>query len=197
MPARSVRLVLAVFCAASTLVACQSVETTTTPAPTFTCTPEAGGDSFACSQFQYDEMRAKDALYAEAELVYRKFLAEDVRIMRAGGVTEPTPVLLETTTGAFLEDALADYRQLAADGTKAYGAQPKIMYVKRAPGRSKSGSLISVDVCVDGTGLEFLQGEKRIGDGQAARDATYFARFEDSLKIIGADGEQVESCASQ
>ena len=46
------------------------------PTPTFLCTPEAGGDASPCSEAQYDEMKAKDALYEEAEAVFREMLAE-------------------------------------------------------------------------------------------------------------------------
>ena len=54
--------------------------------PSYRCTPEAGGAEFDCTQHQYDEMVAKDKLYAEAEAVYRKFFVEDVRIFRKGGI---------------------------------------------------------------------------------------------------------------
>ena len=83
MPAISVRLATAVFCMCVASAGCQAADTPP-PQPTYTCTPEAGGEPFTCSQYQYDEMVGRDALYAEAEAVYRKFLAEDVRIMRAG-----------------------------------------------------------------------------------------------------------------
>lgn len=176
------------------LAGCQSAPPAPAPTPTFTCTPEAGGDPFPCSQFQHDEMVAKDALYTEAEAVYRRFLAEDVRIMRAGGVSEPTKVLLETTTGAFLEDALLDYRQLKRDGTTARGEDPDLVWVRREPGKSKMGSQVAMSTCVDGRGLEFRQADRAIGTGRIARDVTYFSRVKGDLKVIGADGEQVTSC---
>jgi hypothetical protein len=83
------------------LAGCQPPVPSPTPVPSYRCTPEAGGAEFDCTQHQYDEMVAKDKLYAEDEAVYRRFLVEDIRIMRAGGVSSPTPELLETTSGAF------------------------------------------------------------------------------------------------
>ena len=35
---------------------------TPVPTPTYLCTPEAGGEETSCSQLQYEEMKAKDAL---------------------------------------------------------------------------------------------------------------------------------------
>ena len=86
----------AVLALALALAGCQPATTTPTPVPSYRCTPEAGGAEFDCSQHQYDDMVAKDQLYAEAEAVYRKFFAEDVRILRKGGVQEPTEALLRT-----------------------------------------------------------------------------------------------------
>ncbi len=67
------------------LVGCTPTSPPTTPAPTptFMCTPEAGGAEAPCSQQDYDKMKAKDEQYAEAEKVYREYLAEYVRVMRA------------------------------------------------------------------------------------------------------------------
>ncbi|HSK31998.1 MAG TPA: hypothetical protein VK903_00805, partial [Propionicimonas sp.] len=101
--------------------------------PSYRCTPEAGGAEFDCSQKQYDDMVAKDKLYAEAEAVYRRFLAEDIRIMRAGGVPTPTPVLLETATGAFLDDVMAEYTDMRDLGLRAEGSDPVIVALTRQP----------------------------------------------------------------
>ena len=75
------------------LVGCTPTSPPTTPAPTptFMCTPEAGGAEAPCSQQDYDKMKAKDEQYAEAEKVYREYLAEYVRVMRAGGAKELPP----------------------------------------------------------------------------------------------------------
>ena len=85
MPRLSGRLASSVVLACL-LAGCQPPAPSPTPVPSYRCTPEAGGAEFDCTQHQYDEMVAKDKLYAEAEAVYRKFLAEDVRILRAGGI---------------------------------------------------------------------------------------------------------------
>ena len=57
------------------------------------CTPEAGGAKAPCSEQQYQQMKAKDALYAEAEQLYRTYQAEFLKVIRAGGSDKLTPEL--------------------------------------------------------------------------------------------------------
>jgi hypothetical protein len=162
--------------------------------PSYRCTPEAGGAEFDCTQHQYDDMVAKDKLYAEAEAVYRKFMAEDARILRSGGLDEPTPTLLQTTSGEYLANVLENYRTLKKRKVTAKGEDPRLVFFRRTPGRSKTGSDVSATTCVDGRLLEFAMAGQSLGPGQLARDDTYFARVAGELKIIGADGSQVKSC---
>ena len=116
------------------------------------------------------------------------------RIMRAGGVAEPTDVILETTSGAFLEDVMSQYREFEQEGLKAEGSGPDLISVKRAAGRSKTGSIVSITTCVDGRSTDFIKQGKPIGSGVLARDDNYFARVDGLLKVVGADGKEVESC---
>ena len=164
------------------------------PAPSYRCTPEAGGDEFDCTQAQYDEMVAKDKLYAEAEAVYRKFFAEDVRIFRAGGITKASAVLLETTTGDFLQDSMNLYRSFVAEERKIVGGEVKIAALQRLPGLSKAGSVVALRACTDAsTTTTHIRG-KAVGPGGAGEDTLYFGRVDGVLKIQGADGKAVKSC---
>jgi hypothetical protein len=139
-------------------------------------------------------MLAKDKLYAEAEAVYRRFFAENTRILRRGGVASPTPVLLETTDGAFLRDAMSKYRAFIDKKMAITGADPQVISFTRRPGGSKQGSIVAAAVCVDGSGMRFHEHGTDVGQGTSATDLTYFARIDGGLKIIGADGRQVDSC---
>jgi hypothetical protein len=184
-----------------TLAGCQAVAspttTSTTPAPTvtsaspepsFTCTPEAGGDEYECTQAQHDEMVAKDALYAEAEQVFRRLFAENIRISRAGGITEPTPVLLETSERYFLDDVMKEYRRLHRLEWVAKGEDPVITNVTRLAGRTKEGSVLAIRVCVDASGWGFYHGKTLKSPGGEAEDDLYFTRTDGVLQILGADG---------
>lgn len=195
MRVRPGRLMLATVVAGTLIAGCAPASPSTpAPAPSFRCTPEAGGAEFDCTGLQHDEMVAKDELYTEAEAVYRKYLAEDTRIMKAGGITEPSAVLLETTSGEFLDDVMENYRAVAERGISARGGTPQLVLFRREPGRSKTGSVASATTCVDGRALEYFEGGESLGRGKIALDENYFGRVDGQLRLIGADGEQVTSC---
>lgn len=186
---------LGLLCPLALITACQQAPAVTpAPAPILRCTPEAGGAEYDCSQAQHDEMVAKDRLYAEAEAVFRRFFAENIRISRAGGVVKATPVLLETSTGHFLDDVLGQFRAQAKEGSRAKGSDPVIKSMTRRPGLSKSGSVVTVTTCVDATGWSFFIEEEFRSSGVPAKDDIYFAYSEGRLKMIGADGKEVASC---
>lgn len=172
----------------------EPASTAPVPTPTYLCTPEAGGDEAPCSQLEYDEMKAKDALYAEAEEVFREYFAENIRISRAGGVTEPTEVMIRTTHGFQLEDSLNLFRSLRARELRAEGSDPVIARIERLVGQSKAGSIVALQVCVDARGWGFYRGKKLVTAGAVAEDDTYFARIDGALKIIGADGRGLDTC---
>ena len=165
-----------------------------TPTPTFSCTPEAGGVAYECSQFDHEQMVAKDKLYAEAEAVYRKFFAEDERIYRAGGVDEPTPVLLETTTGRFLEDSMRIYRALRKTGTHSEGDAATLAWLRRSPGESEGGSLVAMQSCTDASrSIMVTPGAKDESAGYLS-DLLFFNVESGVLKITSARGDVVETC---
>ena len=195
MPNLSGRLA-SIIVAACLLTGCQPPTPPPSPLPSYRCTPEAGGAEFDCSPKQYDDMVAKEKLYAEAEAVYRKFLAEDIRIMRAGGVDAPTSVLLETTSGAFLDDVMSEYTDMRSIGLHAEGSDPVLVALVRQPGLSKGGSTVVLASCIDSTATAFVSRGKVQKHGPVARDTVYFAPAESSLRIIGADGGKVTSCGS-
>ena len=195
MPTLSGRLA-STLVVACLLTGCQPAAPTPTPVPTYRCTPEAGGAEFECSQKQYDDMVAKDKLYAEAEAVYRRFLAEDLRIGRAGGVTEPTEELLAVATGAFLDDVIAGYREDKSQGITVRGGDRLLKSLKRLVGVAKAGSSVALGVCVDSSSVEVFRAKRRIGSGLITSDELYFGQAKGVLKILGADGEEVESCGS-
>lgn len=163
------------------------------PTPTYLCTPEAGGDESPCSQIQYEEMKAKDALYEEAEAVFREFFSENIRISRAGGVTEPTEVLLRTTTGSVHEAVMEVFRDMSSRGVHAEGDDP-VLTIARAPGLSRDGSLVALQVCVDASRWGFYSGGKLVSTGRGAQERVYFARLGELLKMAYSEGKWVETC---
>jgi hypothetical protein len=165
-----------------------------TPVPSYRCTPEAGGAEFDCSQKQYDDMVAKDKLYAEAEAVYRRFFEEDSRLLRSGGTAEATQVLLETTAGAFLDDSMDYYRSLKKEGTRLVGGEIRLVSLKRVAGVSKQNSVVVLKACIDATSTQMETGGKASGAGRSGADVLYFGPPGGPLKIQGADGTEGDSC---
>jgi hypothetical protein len=164
------------------------------PAPTFSCTPEAGGAAYECSQFDYEQMVAKDKLYAEAEAVYRKFFAEDERIYRAGGVDEPTPVLLETTTGAFLEGAMNLYRALRRNKARAVEGASVLRSVTPQPQLTREGSVATLLACVDATSV-LLRGDAGYENrGLLMLQRLYLSQGSGGLKLQSSQWKEVKSC---
>lgn len=166
------------------------------PTPTYLCTPEAGGDEAPCTQHQYDEMKAKDALYAEAEAVFKRFHEERVRISRGGGVREPTDIVLATTHGAARDAVMDSMRDMVERGTHAEGEDPAV-HIARVPGVSKDGSLITLLVCLDATGWGFYKGDELVSKGTPAENRVYFSSIDDVLKMTYIEGRLVETCEQQ
>jgi len=188
------RLAVATVVAACLLTGCQPAATPTpSPAPSYSCTPEAGGDEFSCSQHQYDEMVARDKLYAEAEQVYRTFFAEDSRIYQEGGLDAPSQVILDTTTGDFFTDSMDLYRTLKKTKTTVQG-EIRLVSLDRVPGAAKSGSLVALRSCVDGSETTIHSAGSPTEKGNFGSDLLFFVRADGVLKIASAEGEEVESC---
>ncbi|MGC3954016.1 MAG: hypothetical protein QM804_07160 [Propionicimonas sp.] len=59
---------------------------------------------------------------------------------------------------------------------------------------SKGGSIVALTVCIDSRGWAYYTGSKRTAEGRVGVDEVHFARDDDALKIIGADGREAEKC---
>jgi hypothetical protein len=162
--------------------------------PTYSCTPEAGGASQPCYEYEYQTSQAREKLYAEAEAVYRKRLIEDERIYRAGGVTEATPVMLETTMGEALDDMLANYRRIHKEKLKARGGQFTLGYVKRVPDVIKGASVVTLETCVDASSVNMVE-PTSTDTGTTTAERAYFSRDGAALKVSYLEHKDVASCS--
>ncbi len=162
--------------------------------PTYTCTPDDGSSPYACPKVQYDAKAKEAALYAEAEQVFRKFFAEDERINRLGGVSEPTPVILETTTGRFQTDVMTGYRNLLAIHGTATGGEFKIAWVKRQPKDTVDGSIVALLTCTDTSSVQMGAEGKAPSPGRVVQRIGYFVRDGVALKLTASRSKVVSSC---
>jgi hypothetical protein len=180
--------------AMSTVMLTGCTQTGTAGEPTYACTPSDGSTAYPCYQVQYDEKVKEDKLYAEAETVYRTYLAEDERINRIGGITEPTPVLLETTEGEFLTDILANYKELRTVGATATGGEFKISWFKRRPRDTYAGSVATLMVCTDASSVQMAVKGKPPKPGRLIEEIGYLVREGEQLKIAASRSKVVTTC---
>ncbi len=162
--------------------------------PTYTCTPDDGSSPYACPKVQYDAKAKEAALYAEAEAVYRKYLAEDERIYRLGGVSEPTPVILETTTGQYQTDAMSIYGDLKTLGVRLVEGSLNVVWVRRAPDSVPGGMVAAVTSCVDGTGARLTDGKGGLEPGSVIQETAYLSRVDGLLKLTTAKSLVADKC---
>lgn len=179
---------------ALSLVGCTppAVKPTPAPTPTYRCTPEAGGAEYPCDQRAHDEMVAKDALYAEAEAVYRKLFAEEVRLYREGATI--SLAITDLAKGAYLLALEERHRQQHERGGKSVGGNFDLVYIQRNPSAVMSGSAVSLTICVDATSVSEVKGSQELGRGNRVRESLYFAHHEGRLKVSDFEATEVQSC---
>ncbi len=195
--ARPAPLLAALVAASSLTVGCTSTPAATstpTPTPTFTCTPEAGGDGYPCTEADYQAMRAKDALYAEAEAVYRRYFEETARHQVDYRVAEITPIIEETTAGPALAVIKLDYEALSEEQVTATGGIPSLVWVRRSPGFEKDGSAVAMETCVDSSHLTVFADGRTVGNGAVTKTREYFVRLDGVLKIWTSESLAGDKC---
>lgn len=168
------------------------VGTGPTAAATPLCTPESGGSATPCTQEQYEEMKKLDALYAEAEDVYRRFVAEDVKLLRSGGLAEG-PVL--DLIGGPMVDRYKARRQDQHDAKVTMTGDVSIAYVRRLPGYSYEGSDVTLSSCVDGSGMKgYGPSGNELGPGNVVIYNTYFKQVNEGLRVWWEKSQKAGSC---
>jgi len=150
--------------------------------PTYTCTPSDGSTPEPCYKAEYDQRVKEDALYAEAEAVYRKYIAEDERIFRLGGVSEATPAMLKTLTGDGLKQASANYQELIANSTTVVGGEFRVGYIRRVARETYGDSIATLESCIDATSATFKQ-PGMTEPGNVSRERAFFSTTREGLKI--------------
>lgn len=163
------------------------------PTPSPMCTPEAGGVEFRCSEAEFEAMKARDALYAEAEAVNEKYQAILDRIYREGAPEEMPEDLKAITAGSArtdVEDLLSNLHEVRIT---LIGGEMRQVWVKRNLA-SREGSVVSLSVCIDSRTVDVFQGGESIGQGHVSLEDTFFKMVDGELKVWAVDGKSVESC---
>ena len=165
---------------------------TPTPSPTYACIPEAGGEAVPCGPIEYEQSQRRDALYAEAEAVYRRFRVEATRV---DGVADPamTPELEAVTGGEFRQALISVFQQ--SQGRQRLSGEPAIVWVRRLPDLSRSGSIVAITACTDATRVRFANPDGEPTAGVVSEHRFFLARDSaGALKIVSSEHRSVASC---
>ena len=165
------------------------------PSPTFRCTPEAGGSEAPCSEQQYQEMKAKDALYAEAEQVYRTYTSKLIETMRNGGADTLPSEIKDFISGPDLAKCVLDrLREVKREGLKLQGPDVRIVWAQRLPSREKAGSVAAMKFCGDASGLAAYKDGEKISEGVVSMETVFFAGTPKALTMTSIEYEDVKKC---
>ncbi|MFZ2749067.1 MAG: hypothetical protein WAZ15_02075 [Propioniciclava sp.] len=192
MVGRARALILVVGLAAG--AACTPITFQTQIAPTQAqrCVPEAGGEAVPCGPVEFEASQRRDALYAEAESVYRRYWAElrRIEVLEYPKVTSE----LEAVVGGQFRDVVAQLVTKLGFTQRLSGDSP-IVWVKRWVGPQRSDSLVSLEACTDERGSQFKNpdGGEALA-GRAIQRRVYFSREGDEapLRIIESEYKRVE-----
>jgi hypothetical protein len=179
--------------ACSVLVACAGLSPASpTLSPAYRCVPEAGADPVPCGPIEFEQAQARDALYAEAEAVYRRFWTEWERLY----AFESPAVSLEieaTTAGSFLKYVEAEFA--APSYARRVAGNARLVRLARYVGGSHSGFTVSLNACWDSSGVTFSpRGGGPETTGGAVDENVFLSRLDGVLKLVEAESETVRQC---
>lgn len=179
-----------------TLAACTPTagpSASTTPAPSYTCSL-AGSTPSPCSQADYEKTQAQKQLATEAEQVYRRAFAEEVRILRAGNVTEPTPEMEAVLAEEALADSLALYRDNARDKVRFVGGKIQLKSVEPNFSITMNGSTVMLQTCRDASSASIETDGRKTGRGRIVGERAFLRPVDGHLKIILVQSREQSSC---
>ena len=193
MPPRTALVVW--LASAAVLAGCTTVtQPTATPtnSPTYLCTPEAGGTPLPCGPIEAEQAEKRDALYADAEAVYRRYWGEIDRLTLEENPPF-TPVLEETTDGTF--------RRLVQEGLdpsshrERVSGDVKLVRLERLPGLSRDGSTVALLMCADARDARYVTvRDDTPTAGFVYEMRLYLAPRDDRLKLITSESRNVQEC---
>lgn len=186
-------LALAVLLAGCTPVAPSTTPQPASPQPSFTCSP-SGGTPKPCTQDELDKTEAQNKLAAEAEVVYKAHFAEDVRILRAGGVTKATAEMRRVLAEDALADSLSLYQRYARDKVRFVGGKIELKTLVPNWTSTQSGSTIMLQACRNATSADIYRNGRRHSSGQIVGERAYMRPVDGQLKIIAFASREQKSC---
>lgn len=140
-------------------------------------------------------MVALDALYDEAETVYRRHMTEVFRLSSHWELAEVTPEIEATAAGPYLERMTQLIAANREDRIDRVSGEPEIGWVKRLPGKSLGGSIVALWTCTDGSaGVSTTLDAPKGRPGIVVYARIYLRRIDGALKLWESETKLVESC---
>jgi len=140
-------------------------------------------------------MVALDALYDEAETVYRRHMTEVFRLSSHWELAEVTPEIEATAAGPYLETLTRLIANNRADQVRRLSGEPGVVWVKRLPSKSIGGSIIALWSCFDGhSTVSSTLNAPNGKPGITVEARVYFRRTDDALKLWESETKLVETC---
>ena len=188
---------LAMLLAAVLLVSCTPTEPVPSPTPsvaqpTVQCTPESGeGDPTPCTSAEYDEMKERDALYAEAERILRRVdeLSYGLRAQRLP-ITNELAAMLSGESLASITEVLATGQTSDSE----WSGLPDIVWVRRAPNISDLGSVVALESCTTAGTLRITRNNEQEESQPPFIQQSFYIRIDDSLRLNSSLFYETESC---
>ncbi|WP_232549482.1 hypothetical protein [Propioniciclava soli] len=185
----------AVVCWGVLLVGCTPAGGSTpspepTPEPTFQCTPEAGGEAYACDEAEHERMVARDEQYAEAERVYRRAMetANDLLIAKEA----MSDGLRDLTVGAAQEDLEKTLLE-ASRSDVAYSGEMEIEWV-RPTNIADRGSDLALEICSSPGTQSFTANGETTAIASYVLEDVFFTKTDGGIKLSSIKGAEVEEC---
>lgn len=164
------------------------------PTPTFMCTPEAGGAEAPCSEADYQKMKEKDALYAEAEQVYRKYTTLLMREMKRGGAATLPAELQALISGQDLRDSVAKrLRDVKKESLVVKGDEVRIAWSKRLP-LEQDGSTVAMRFCGDASKLKAYKDGDLVASGVISEETVFYSGKVGSVQMLAIEYQDVDKC---
>ena len=138
---------------------------------------------------------SEDALYAEAERVYRAALEAQWKFELTGDYSEFPPELAEYYGPEFLEELKAAFEVAKEQGLRLTGGVP-VVEIGPIPGAGKDASEVAIQVCYDGRGLVAVDAEGAVlNQGELLREIAYLKSYDGQLKIFDSELAKVDQCS--
>ena len=179
--------------ACALLTSCHAGTTQPTPPPT-THVATHDAPTSAPSSSSSPTATSSDALYDEAERVFRAYYKEHEKATRAGGFTTMPASMKQYVTGDF-EDAVVDlFRTQRNEGNVMRGGRFSIRSLRVSPSQYE-GYEVRIRACTDASNSTiYAKSGRRIGPGNKLRWDVNLSQDSDAIRIGQGTTREVHSC---